>query len=182
MKVRYAEVGAHPLVDYCAQRTVSVENAVNILVERDSDSAAEVVEAGMSIVLIQVLLIAVVVAVAARLFRSGGARSQAVRRLGLLLFAGFAVVSILVPTCGTASPGSSASAAAPTWCSPPVVAFLSFTVTTYLRFREFEARYPASRGASPSTRPRASPWQVRRTEMVAMCSMSPVVETDRRGR
>ena len=51
----------------------------------------------MNIVLIQVLLIAVVVAVAARLFRSGGARSQAVRRLGLLLFAGFAVVSILVP-------------------------------------------------------------------------------------
>ena len=111
--------GAHPLPTTRARRA-GRWNAVNILVEyRSSDSAADHLEAGMSIVLIQVLLIAVVVAVAARLFRSGGARSQAVRRLGLLLFAGFAVVSILVPTCGTASPGSSASAAAPTWCSTP---------------------------------------------------------------
>ena len=50
-----------------------------------------------NIVLIQVVLIAVVLAVVARLFRSNGARAQAIRRLGLLLFAAFAVVSILIP-------------------------------------------------------------------------------------
>ena len=51
----------------------------------------------MNIVLIQVLLIVVVLGVAARLFRSRGERSQALRRLGLVLFAAFAVVSILLP-------------------------------------------------------------------------------------
>ena len=96
----------------------------------------------MKIVLIQVLLIVVVVAVAARLFRSRGARSQAVRRLGLLLFAAFAVVSILFPTLWNriaviAGVGRGTDMV----LYALVVAFLSFTVTTYLRFRDFEARY-----------------------------------------
>lgn len=96
----------------------------------------------MKIVLIQVLLIAVVVAVAARLFRSRGARAQAVRRLGLLLFAAFAVVSILFPDlwnkiARVAGVGRGTDMV----LYALVVAFLSFTVTTYLRFREFESRY-----------------------------------------
>jgi hypothetical protein len=96
----------------------------------------------MKIVLIQVLLIAVVVAVAARLFRSRGARSQAVRRLGLLLFAAGAVVSILFPNVWNklaviAGVGRGTDMV----LYALVVAFLSFTVTTYLRFRDLETRY-----------------------------------------
>ena len=96
----------------------------------------------MKIVLIQVLLIAVVVAVAARLFRSRGARSQALRRLGLLLLAGFAVVSILFPDLWNriarlAGVGRGTDMV----LYALVVAFLSYTVTSYLRFREIETRY-----------------------------------------
>lgn len=96
----------------------------------------------MKIVLIQVLLIAVVLAVAARLFRSRGARSQAVRRLGLLLFAAGAVVSILFPNvwnklASVAGVGRGTDMV----LYALVVAFLSFTVTTYLRFRDLETRY-----------------------------------------
>ena len=96
----------------------------------------------MKIVLIQVLLIVVVVVVAARLFRSRGARSQAVRRLGLVLFAAFAVVSILFPTlwnriASVAGVGRGTDMV----LYALVVAFLSFTVTTYLRFRDLETRY-----------------------------------------
>jgi small membrane protein len=96
----------------------------------------------MRIVLIQVLLIIVVLLVAARLFRSRGARSQAVRRLGLLLFAGFAVVSILFPDlwnriARVAGVGRGTDMV----LYALVVAFLSFTVTTYLRFRDLGTRY-----------------------------------------
>src|SRR5664279_4736840 len=52
----------------------------------------------MKIVLIQLLLIVVVIFVAARLLRGRGARTQAVRRLGLLVFAALAVWSILFPS------------------------------------------------------------------------------------
>ena len=96
----------------------------------------------MQIVLIQVLLIVVVVVVAARLFRSRGARSQALRRIGLLLFAAGAVVSILFPNlwnrlASIAGVGRGTDMV----LYALVVAFLSFTVTTYLRFRELETRY-----------------------------------------
>ncbi|WP_457252524.1 DUF2304 domain-containing protein [Pedococcus sp. P5_B7] len=96
----------------------------------------------MNIVLIQVLLIVVVVAVAARLFRSRGARSQAVRRLGLLMFAAFAVVSILFPNLwNRMATVAGVRRGTDLVLYALVVAFLSFTVTTYLRFRDFEARY-----------------------------------------
>lgn len=96
----------------------------------------------MKILLIQILLIIVVIAVVARLFRSRGARSQAIRRLGLLLFAGFAVVSILFPAvwnriANLVGVGRGTDMV----LYALVVAFLSFTVTTYMRFREFETRY-----------------------------------------
>ncbi|SDP28795.1 hypothetical protein SAMN04489867_1959 [Pedococcus dokdonensis] len=96
----------------------------------------------MNIVLIQVLLIVVVVVVAARLFRSRGARSQAVRRLGLLMFAAFAVVSILFPNLWNRMAAvAGVRRGTDLVLYSLVVAFLSFTVTTYLRFRDFEARY-----------------------------------------
>jgi len=96
----------------------------------------------MKIVLIQVLLIAVVVAVVARLFRSRGARAQAIRRIGLVLFATFAVVSILVPNVWNRIAHSvGVGRGTDMVLYALVVAFLSFTVTTYLRFRDLENRY-----------------------------------------
>jgi len=96
----------------------------------------------MKIVLIQVLLIITVVAVVARLFRSRGARSQAIRRLGLLLFAGFAVVSILFPAVwNRLAVIVGVGRGTDMVLYALVVAFLSFTVTTYVRFRELETRY-----------------------------------------
>ncbi len=96
----------------------------------------------MKIVLIQLVLIVVVVITAVRLLRDRGARTQAVRRLGLLLFAAFAVWSILFPTIWNhiarlvgVGRGTDMVLYA------LVVAFLSFTLTTYVRFRELETRY-----------------------------------------
>ena len=96
----------------------------------------------MKYVVIQVLLITVVVAVALRLLRGSGARTQAIRRLGLMVFAAFAVWSILVPgvwngIAHLVGVGRGTDMV----LYALVVAFLSFTLTTYLRFRDFEARY-----------------------------------------
>ncbi|KRE57117.1 DUF2304 domain-containing protein [Phycicoccus sp. Soil748] len=96
----------------------------------------------MKIVLIQILLIVVVIAVVARLFRSRGARAQAIRRLGLLLFAAFAVVSILFPSVwNRIAQLVGVGRGTDMVLYALVVAFLSFTVTTYLRFRDLETRY-----------------------------------------
>jgi hypothetical protein len=96
----------------------------------------------MKIVFIQLVLIVVVILAAVRLLRGGGARTQAVRRLGLMLFAALAVWSILFPSVWNhiarlvgVGRGTDMVLYA------LVVAFLSFTLTTYMRFREFEARY-----------------------------------------
>jgi hypothetical protein len=96
----------------------------------------------MQQLLIQVLLIAVVIAVVARLFRSRGARAQAIRRLGLLLFAAFAIVSILFPDVwNRIARMLGVGRGTDMVLYALVVAFLSFTVTTYLRFRDLETRY-----------------------------------------
>jgi hypothetical protein len=96
----------------------------------------------MKIVLIQLVLIVVVVLTAVRLLRDRGARTQAVRRVGLMLFAAVAVWSILFPSVWNrfarlvgVGRGTDMVLYA------LVVAFLSFTLTTYVRFREFETRY-----------------------------------------
>jgi len=96
----------------------------------------------MKIVLIQLLLIVVVILTAVRLLRHRGARTQAVRRLGLMLFAALAVWSILFPSVWNhiarlvgVGRGTDMVLYA------LVVAFLSFTLTTYIRFRDFESRY-----------------------------------------
>jgi small membrane protein len=96
----------------------------------------------VKIVLIQLLLIGVVILTAARLLRGRGARPKAVRRLGLMLFAALAVWSILFPSVWNqfarlvgVGRGTDMVLYA------LVVAFLSFTMTTYLRFRDLETRY-----------------------------------------
>jgi len=96
----------------------------------------------MNIVLIQVLLIAGVLIVAARLFRSRGERSQAMRRVALLAFATFAVVSILLPNLWNRfAVFVGVSRGTDVVLYGLVVAFLSYTVTSYIRFRELEVRY-----------------------------------------
>jgi small membrane protein len=96
----------------------------------------------MKIVLIQLVLIVVVVVIAARLLRGRGARTQAVRRLGMLLFAAFAVWSILFPSVwNRIAKLVGVGRGTDMVLYALVVAFLSFTLTTYVRFRDFEARY-----------------------------------------
>src|SRR5450631_1239994 len=96
----------------------------------------------MKIVLIQLLLIVVVILVAARLLRGRGARTQAVRRLGLLVFAGLAVWSILFPTVwNKVARLVGVGRGTDMVLYALVVAFLSFTLTTYVRFHDFETRY-----------------------------------------
>jgi hypothetical protein len=95
-----------------------------------------------AVVIIQALLIAVVVLVVARLFRSRGARAQAIRRVGLVVFAAFAAVSILFPDVWTRLAHKlGVGRGTDLVLYALVVAFLSFTVTTYLRFRDLETTY-----------------------------------------
>jgi hypothetical protein len=96
----------------------------------------------MKIVLIQLVLIVVVILVAARLLRGRGARTQAVRRLGLMIFAALAVWSILFPSVWNQfAKMVGVGRGTDMVLYALVVAFLSFTLTTYVRFREFETRY-----------------------------------------
>jgi small membrane protein len=95
-----------------------------------------------TVLVIQVVLIALVVLVVARLFRSRGARAQAIRRIGLVVFAAFAAVSILFPDVWTRlAHRVGVGRGADLVLYGLVVAFLSFTVTTYLRFRDLETNY-----------------------------------------
>jgi hypothetical protein len=91
---------------------------------------------------IQLVLIAVVLLTAVRLLRARGARPQAVRRLGLMVFAAFAVWSILFPQVWNQIARFVGVGRGPDMVLYAlVVAFLSFTLTTYLRFRDLEHRY-----------------------------------------
>ena len=96
----------------------------------------------MKIVLIQLVLIVFVFFVAARLLRGRGARTQAVRRLGLVLFAALAAWSILFPEVWSKfAKLVGVGRGTDLVLYALVVAFLSFTLTTYIRFHDFETRY-----------------------------------------
>jgi hypothetical protein len=96
----------------------------------------------MKIVIVQILLIVTVLALAWRLLLSTGERTQALRRLGLLVFATFAVASILFPALWTRLAHLvGVNRGTDLILYGLVVAFLSFVVTTYRRMRQFEARY-----------------------------------------
>jgi small membrane protein len=96
----------------------------------------------MKIVLIQLLLIGVVIIAAARLLRGRGARPKAVRRLGLLVFAALAVWSILFPSVWNQMARMvGVGRGTDMVLYALVVAFLSFTLTTYLKFRDLETQY-----------------------------------------
>jgi len=93
--------------------------------------------------LIQVILILGTLGVAWRLLVGSGQRTQAVRRLGLLVLAALAVYSIIDPsgTWTRVANWFGIGRGADLILYGLVVAFLGFVVTTYKRFRAMETRY-----------------------------------------
>ncbi len=93
-------------------------------------------------ILIQLLLIVGILAVAWRLLVSYGQKAQALRRVGLLVFASFAVWSILDPSVWTRiALKVGVGRGADLILYGLVLAFFGFVVTTFKRFREMETRY-----------------------------------------
>jgi hypothetical protein len=96
----------------------------------------------MKQLLFQALLIIGVVAIAWRLLISYGQKAQALRRIGLLLFAAFAVWSISNPNLLTQiAHFFGIGRGADLVFYGLVIAFLGFVVTTFKRFRSMETRY-----------------------------------------
>lgn len=93
---------------------------------------------------IQIALIAGTLAIAWRLLTTSGQRVQALRRLGLLLLAAFAIWSIVDPNGGPMNWLANllgVGRAADLVLYGLVVAFFGFVVTTFKRFRDMEIRY-----------------------------------------
>jgi hypothetical protein len=92
---------------------------------------------------IQILLIAAVLGIAWRLLVGTGQRTQAVRRLGLLLLLGLVVYSIIDPskTWTNLARALGIGRGADLILYGLAVAFFGFVVTTYKRFRAMETRY-----------------------------------------
>jgi small membrane protein len=91
---------------------------------------------------IQLLLVVGTLAVAWRLLAGSGQRTQAMRRLGLLALAGFAIWSIFFPDVWTSlAKRVGIGRGADLILYGLVVAFFGFVVTTYKRFRAMETRY-----------------------------------------
>ena len=92
---------------------------------------------------IQILLIAAVLAIAWRLLIGSGQRTQAMRRLGLLFLLGIVIYSIIDPskTWTNLARTLGIGRGADLILYGLVVAFLGFVVTTYKRFRAMETRY-----------------------------------------
>ena len=91
---------------------------------------------------IQILLIAGTLAISWRLLMSYGQRAQALRRLGLIVLAAFAVWSILDPSVWTRiALKVGIGRGADLILYGLVVAFFGFVVTTFRRFRDMEGRY-----------------------------------------
>ncbi|MFC8502544.1 DUF2304 domain-containing protein [Pedococcus sp. NPDC057267] len=96
----------------------------------------------MKALTIQVVLIVVTVATVGRVVSGAGARTQAVRRLGLLVFGAFAIWSILSPEVWTSLAHLvGIGRGTDLILYGLVIAFFSFVVTSFRRFREAETRY-----------------------------------------
>ncbi len=92
--------------------------------------------------LAQVLLIAGVILITWRFLAVPGARTQAIRRLGMLFLALFAIVTVLLPDSLTeVAKLVGIGRGTDLVLYALVVAFVSFAATTYRRFREMELRY-----------------------------------------
>ena len=91
---------------------------------------------------IQLVLIIGIGVAALRLLAGTGQRTQAVRRLGLLLFAGLAALSVLFPTLWTkVAHKLGIGRGTDLVLYALVIAFFSFVATMFRRQRENEQRY-----------------------------------------
>jgi len=91
---------------------------------------------------IQLLLVLGTLAVAWRLLAGSGQRTQALRRLGLLALAAFAIWSIFFPDVWNGlARRVGIGRGADLILYGLVVAFFGFVVTTFKRFRAMETRY-----------------------------------------
>lgn len=96
----------------------------------------------LKFVLIQLILIAAVLGVSYRLLRSSGMRALALRRVGLVALAVFAVITIMFPTTWTAlALAVGVGRGTDLLLYALVVAFISYTGTSYVRFRQLELSY-----------------------------------------
>lgn len=126
---------------------------------------------------IQILLIAAVLAVAWRLLVGTGQRTQAVRRLGLLLLLGLVIFSIIDPskTWTNLARALGVGRGADLILYGLAVAFFGFVVTTYKRFRAMETRYTrlARRIALDEARPAAEHVRRRATGETLSADVTP---------
>ena len=91
---------------------------------------------------IQLLLILGILAISWRLLAGSGQRTQALRRIGLLSLAGFAIWSILDPGIwNRIATRLGIGRGADLILYALVLAFFGFVVTTFKRFRAMETRY-----------------------------------------
>ena len=114
----------------------------------------------MKALTIQLVLILVTLGIAFRVMAGTGARTQAVRRLGMLAFAGFAVWSIVSPGVWTTlAHAVGIGRGTDLILYGLVIAFFGFVVTTFKRFRDSETRYTrlARRIAIDEALPAATP-------------------------
>ncbi|HEV7147305.1 MAG TPA: DUF2304 domain-containing protein [Pedococcus sp.] len=133
---------------------------------------------------IQLVLIAVTLAIAFRVMSGTGARTQAVRRLGMLVFAGFAVWSILSPGVWTTlAHAVGIGRGTDLILYGLVLAFFGFVVTTFKRFRDTETRYTRlarriaiDEAVPAATAPTASPAAHPGTGVAAPTTIAPTTD------
>lgn len=91
---------------------------------------------------IQIVLIVGIVLAAARLLAGSGQRTQAMRRLGLLVFAALAALSVLFPNVWTRIANAvGIGRGTDLILYALVVAFFGFVATAFRRQRDMEQRY-----------------------------------------
>ena len=92
--------------------------------------------------LIQIILLVGIALVALLLLRRAGARHQAIRRLGLVAFAAFAVTSVIVPGIWNALARLvGVGRGTDLLLYGTILVLLASMATSYIRFRELENRF-----------------------------------------
>ena len=92
--------------------------------------------------LIQIILLVGITLVAALLLRRAGARHQAIRRLGLVVFGAFAITSVIVPGIWNALARLvGVGRGTDLLLYGTILVLLGYMATSYIRFRELENRF-----------------------------------------
>ena len=92
--------------------------------------------------LIQIILLCGIALVSLVLLRRAGARHQAIRRIGLVLFGAFAITSVLVPDIwNRMAQFVGVGRGTDLLLYGTILVLLGYMATSYLRFRELETRF-----------------------------------------